>query len=140
MSSFLCSEACQDGLDLHFPLISNFLVDDTVEDKNEKSLERVESSEGVGEGWGRLNDGEDADTPGDAKQEDETKQTFHVHLQRRRPGLVDNERLSAVLMNLVYRHTEKVEICSHYEEDWHHEGEDKVDVVVQPTVISAGNK
>ena len=51
MSSFLCPEACQDGLDLHFPLISNFLVDDTVEDKNEKSLERVESSEDVGEGW-----------------------------------------------------------------------------------------
>ena len=51
MSSFLCPEACQDGLDLHFPFISNFLVDDTVEDKNEKPLQRVESSEDVGEGW-----------------------------------------------------------------------------------------
>ena len=81
-------------------------------------------------------DGEDANTPGDAKQEDETKQTFHVRLQGRRPGLVDNQGLSAVLMNLVDRYTEKVEICSNDEEDWDHEGEDKVDVVVQPTVIT----
>ena len=50
MSSFLCPEAGQDGLDLHFPFISNFLVDDTVEEENEKSLQRVESSEDVGEG------------------------------------------------------------------------------------------
>ena len=67
MSSFLCSEACQDGLDLHFPLVSNFLVDDTVEDKNEEPLERVESSEDVGEGWGGLDDGDDANAPGDAE-------------------------------------------------------------------------
>ena len=43
-------------------------------------------------------------------------------------------------MNLVDRYTEKVEICSNDEEDWDHEGEDKVDVVVQPTVITRGNK
>ena len=43
-------------------------------------------------------------------------------------------------MNLVYRNTEKVEICSNDEEDWNHEGENKVDVVVQPTVISTGKK
>ena len=67
MSSFLCPEACQDGLDLHFPFISDFLVDDTVEHKNEKSLQRVESREDVGEGWGGLNDGDDANSPGDAK-------------------------------------------------------------------------
>ena len=67
MSSFLCPEACHDRLDLHFAFISNFLVDDTVEHKNEKSLQRVESSEDVGEGWGRSNDGDDANTPGDAK-------------------------------------------------------------------------
>ena len=108
MSSFLCSEACQDGLDLHFPLISNFLVDDTVEDKNEKSLERVESSEDVGEGWRRLYDGYDPDTPRNAKQEDETKQTFNVHLQRRRPGLVDNQRVSVVLVNLVDCYKEEI--------------------------------
>ena len=45
-----------------------------------------------------------------------------------------------MLMNLVDRYTEKVEICSNDEEDWDHEGEDKVDVVVQPTVITRGNK
>ena len=51
---------------------------------------------------------------------------------------MDNQRVSAVLVNLVYRYTEKVEICSNDEEDWHHEGENKVDVVVQPTVIATG--
>ena len=108
MSSFPCPEACQDGLDLHFPFISNFPVDDTVEQENEKPLERVESSEDVGEGWRRLDDGDDADTPGDAKQEDETKQTFHVQLQRRRPGLVDNQRVSVVLVNLVDCYKEEI--------------------------------
>ena len=43
-----------------------------------------------------------------------------------------------MLMDLDDGHTEEVEIGSHDEKDWHQEGENQVDVVVQPAIISTG--
>ena len=45
-----------------------------------------------------------------------------------------------MLMDLDDGHTEEVEIGSHDEKDWHQEGENQVDVVVQPAIISTGKK
>ena len=51
MSSFCYQEKPEDTLNLGFPLLPDFLVDKTVEHKDEESLKRVEDGEEVDERW-----------------------------------------------------------------------------------------
>ena len=49
---------------------------------------------------------------------------------------MNNERVLAVLVNLVHGHHQEVEVSAHYQPRRSDEGEKKVNVAVEPAMVS----
>jgi len=118
-------------------LVSDLLVHDAVEYENEEALRGVENGKDVGDGDRGVGDGQDAHRPSGAEEEEEAKEAFHIQLQRCRSGLVRYQSIPAVDVDLPDSYRKEVDVDADDAEHWGEEGQNQVDVALDPAEVSA---
>ena len=127
----------QQAVDVVLALLPDLLVHDAVEDEDEEALEGVEEGEDVCDGDGGVGDGQKAYGPGGPEKEEQSEEALDIELEGGRPGLVGDEGVPAVDVDLPDCHTQEVDVDTDDTEDGGEEGEDEVDVAPDPAELAA---